>query len=70
MNEHQHRQPEEKKISELEGRNFEVNYSEENKEIEWKRVRKAYTIYGTPSKEPVSESFEFQKKRRNGQKII
>lgn len=23
-----------KKISELEGRNFEVNYSEENKEIE------------------------------------
>lgn len=50
-----------KKICELEDKNFEITYSEGNKE--WKRVKKAYMNYGVPSKEIIGELLGFQKEK-------
>ena len=56
------REQAEDRISELKKRNFEVTQWRRTKKRESKRAKQTYVICKTPSKEPISQSLEFQKK--------
>lgn len=51
----------EERICEVEDGSFEIIQSEENKE--WKRIMKAYVIYGIQSKETTCKLLEFQREK-------
>ena len=54
----------EDRISETEGRNLKLLSLEWTKKKQEKRVRKAYMIHKTTSKEPICKLLEFQKEKR------